>query len=100
MSKDLRRGHRISHSIDIRLSWQDSQGNFKFGQGRSLEISRTGMRIESPESITPRSYITLKADSVGLACSASVRHCARKAGKFVVGLEFSTPLPQTHPALR
>lgn len=99
MSRDLRRSGRISHSLAVRLSWQDARGDFKFGEGRCIEISRTGIRIETPEGLSPRSYVLLKSDRADLACSASVRHCVRKGGKFIVGLEFSTPLPRTHPAL-
>jgi hypothetical protein len=99
MSKDLRRGRRVSHSVTVRLSWQDARGDFKFGEGRCIEISRTGIRIETPEGLSPRSYVLLKSDRPDLACSASVRHCVRKGGKFIVGLEFSTPLPQAHPVL-
>ncbi|SRR5579884_17652 len=99
MSKDLRRGHRVSRSITVRLSWQDARGDFKFGEGRCIEISRTGIRIETPEGLSPRSYVLLRADRADLACSASVRHCVRRGGKFIVGLEFSTPLPQAHPVL-
>jgi hypothetical protein len=58
------------------------------------------MRVEVPERVALRSYISLRAERASLACSASVRHCVRKAGKFVVGLEFSSPLPPAHPALK
>jgi hypothetical protein len=89
----------MSDSGEISLSWQDPQGHFRFSQGRCLEISQTGMRVQIPERVAVRSYVSLKAECAGLACSASVRHCMRKAGRFVVGLEFSSPLPLAHPAL-
>lgn len=99
MRKDLRRHVRMSDSGEVSLSWQDPQGHFRFSQGKCLEISQTGMRVQVPEHVALRSYVSLKADCAGLACSASVRHCMRKAGRFVVGLEFSSPLPPAHPAL-
>ena len=100
MGKDLRRHVRMSESGEVAMSWQDPQGHFRFSQGRCLEISRTGMRVEIPERVALRSYVNLKADCPRLACSASVRHCMRKAGRFIVGLEFSNPLPPAHPALK
>ena len=84
----------------VSLSWQDSQGHFRFSQGKCLEISQTGMRVQIPERVALRSYVSLKADCGGLTCSASVRHCMCKAGQFIVGLEFSSPLPPAHPALK
>ncbi|HZT37553.1 MAG TPA: PilZ domain-containing protein [Bryobacteraceae bacterium] len=99
MRRDLRRCERRPHSISVRLSWQDALGGFKFAAARSIDISATGIRLEAPEGLAPRSYVLLQADAAGLAGSASVRHCIRCGGKFIVGLEFSTPLPQAHPAL-
>jgi len=99
MRKDLRRHVRMTDSSEVSLSWQDPHGHFRFSQGLCLEISQTGMRVQIPERVALRSYVNLKANCAGLACSASVRHCMRKAGSFIVGLEFSSPLPLAHPAL-
>jgi len=45
--------------------------------------------VELLEPVRPRSYISFRADSLNLSGSAAVRHCTRRCGKFLVGLEFS-----------
>ncbi len=92
MSKDLRRYCRVVLPGVVRLSWQDASGNQKFARGRCLDLSASGIRVEVPESIPLRSYVTVKLEGVALTSSASVRHVGRLAGKYWVGLEFSCPL--------
>ena len=53
--------------------------------------------MELPEAIPVRSYVTVKADNVGLAAHAAVRHCAPHRGKFILGVEFSVPLRMSDP---
>ncbi len=91
MSRNLRRHTRIEFPGIVRLSWQVS-GNVKFARGRCVDLSESGMRVEVPEAIEVRSYVTVSAEKIRLSANASVRHCVRNGGKFVVGLEFSTPL--------
>jgi hypothetical protein len=82
------------------VSWPDGQGNFKFAAVKGVNLSRTGLQVEAPEPIPVRAYVTVRSEQLKLACSASVRHCARCGGRFTVGLEFSHPLRPDHPALK
>ena len=99
MSRDLRRHTRIEFPGIVRLSWQ-MNGNVKFARGRCIDLSESGMRVEVPEAIALRSYVTVSAEKIKLSTNASVRHCVRKGGKFVLGLEFSTPLKSLAESLR
>src|SRR3981081_3996731 len=99
MGKDIRRHNRIPYPGLIKLCWQDTRGDNKIGQGKCIDISASGLRMELPEPVILRSYVTLRSERIGLASSGSVRHCARFGGKYIVGIEFSRPLHMTHPEL-
>jgi len=74
------------------VSWLDANQNQKFTRGRCLDLSASGIRIETPEAIPLRSYVSVYIESLTLKTSASVRHVVRSAGKYSIGLEFSCPL--------
>lgn len=99
MAKDIRRHPRVPFPGGIRLSWQDPTGNMSFALGRCIDLSASGMRLELPVAIPVRSYVTMKTDQGGIATNASVRHCARAGGKYIVGIEFSMPLRPTDAKL-
>jgi hypothetical protein len=86
---ELRRHGRISKSAPLQLIWKDRQGLDRFINGSILDVSESGIRIELREPLEPQTYVTLQAVSLGLHGSASVKSCARKGLKYVVGLEFS-----------
>lgn len=97
MRKNARRDERLTLGGNVRLIWQDVRGYEKFARGRCLDVSQSGLRMELPEAIPVRSYVIVRADSVGMAAHAAVRHCAPHRGKFIVGLEFSVPLRMSDP---
>jgi len=61
-------------------------------RGRLVDISEAGMRVEVPEPLEKLTYLTVRADGLGIHGTASVRSCTRKGLKYVVGLEFSAGL--------
>jgi hypothetical protein len=64
-------------------------GEQKFAYAQILDVSESGMRVELREALARQSYVSLRADQIGLQGSASIRSCVKKGGKFFVGLEFS-----------
>jgi len=72
--------------------WKDRDGNEKFTNAYTLDISESGMRVEVPEPLPERSYVIMRADKLALHGTASVRSCSRKGTKYVAGLEFSAGL--------
>jgi hypothetical protein len=89
---DLRRHARADKSAPLQLIWKDRQGLDRFINGRIIDISESGIRVEVAEPLEKRTYVTLQSASLGLHGSASVRSCARKGMKYLVGLEFSAGL--------
>jgi len=86
---NLRRHHRTAARSIVKLMWKDPLGNEKFTNARTLDVSESGMRVEVPERIPERSYVTFRADELSLHGRASVRSCHGKGLKYIVGLEFS-----------
>ncbi len=89
---DLRRHHRAQARSIVQLVWKDWLGNEKYTKARTLDISESGMRLEVPERIPERSYVTLRSDELSLHGTGSVKSCHGKGIKYVVGLEFSASM--------
>jgi hypothetical protein len=87
---NLRRHVRTEKSSPIQIAWKDRSGADRYVNGRSLDVSPAGMRIEISEPIDKQTYLTVQCVALGLHGTASVRSCARKGMKYVLGLEFST----------
>jgi len=89
---DLRRHARAEKSSPIQIVWQDRAGADRFVNGRTLDISPSGMRVEVSDPIDKQTYVTLQCAVLGLQGTASVRTCTRKGMKYILGLEFSSGL--------
>jgi PilZ domain-containing protein len=89
---ELRRHARAEKSSPIQIIWKDRSGVDRFVNGRSVDVSPSGMRVEVSEPIDKQTYVTLQCTALALHGTASVRSCARKGMKYVVGLEFSAGL--------
>ncbi len=76
-------------SVPVQLSWTDRSGNQTFATGQVIDVSEAGMRVEMREPLEKQSYVSLRAEKIGLQGTASVRSCIKRAGKHVIGLEFS-----------
>lgn len=93
MSKGtLRRHFRLDVRAPIQIIWKDRNGEDKFTNAHTIDVSESGLRAEVPEPVPERSYVTFRADSLALSGTASVRSCHLKGVKYVLGLEFSTGL--------
>jgi hypothetical protein len=86
---DLRRHRRAAVTAPVQLNWTDARGTEKFITGQIIDISESGMRIQTRESLARQTYVTLRADQIGLHGRASVRTCVKQGTKHVVGLEFA-----------
>ena len=90
---DLRREERQPCEHHVTLTWRDSRGDYKFATVRAIDISKSGIRLQTPEALPLHVYVTLRATKLGLLGNASVRYCLRTAAsKFAVGAEFTAGL--------
>lgn len=92
---DLRRHVRAAKSSTVQIIWKDRQGTDKFVQGRIVDVSEAGIRVEITEPLEKQTYVTLQSPGLGLHGTASVKSCARRGLKYSVGLEFSAGLKWT-----
>jgi cytochrome c peroxidase len=98
---NLRRHNRTQARSIVQIVWKDHLGNEKYTKARTLDVSQSGMRVEVPERIPERSYVTFRSDELSLQGTGSVRTCHGKGIKFVVGVEFSAGMkwqPKSEPA--
>jgi PilZ domain len=89
---DLRRHSRSEKSSPVQIIWKDRHGTDKYVQGRIINVSESGIRVEVSEPLEKQTYVTLQSPGLGLHGRASVRTCTRKGTKYAVGLEFSAGL--------
>ena len=85
---ELRRHARVTKSAAVQIVWRDRAGIDRFVNGRTVDISESGIRIEILEPIEKQTYVNLQCSALGLRGAASVRSCTRKGMKYAVGLEF------------
>jgi len=87
--KDTRRHQRISYLGPVRISWMDENNAPQFAQGKCVDASEGGLRVEILKPIPVYSVVSLRADQANLGGSAIVKHIARSGSKYIVGLELS-----------
>ena len=90
MQRENRRQERTQSDAVAKVKWLSPSGQVHFGRGRILDHSPGGLRIEYGERLEPGCYIVVDAPELGSsprAGWASVRHCAQKKTKYIIGLE-------------
>jgi hypothetical protein len=87
---ELRRHVRSASSASVRIAWRDRRGVDNFINSHTVDVSESGIRVETPVPIEKQTYVTLECSTLGLRGTASVRSCTGKGMKYVVGLEFSS----------
>jgi hypothetical protein len=92
MGIGLRRHSRSEIDHKVRLMWTGEGGQNFYARGRCVDISQSGMRVDSPEPIPVRSYVSFQFDGTRFEGSASVRSCSRKGLRHLIGLEFGSGL--------
>jgi hypothetical protein len=88
-----RRSARFQYFGLVFIAWT-SHGERNHVLGRCLDISEHGIGLQLPKALPVGSPVTVQADWLSLSGSATVRHVTKRAGIFVLGLEFVVPLPQ------
>jgi hypothetical protein len=74
---------RISVDCQVRLCWQDRQGNHVLS-AHAMDMSKFGMLVEAERALEPGAVVSVETNSamLGLAC---VRHCTPN-GKYKIGM--------------
>lgn len=85
---DKRRKQRQLFDCALEISWQSPQGAGRTLAVHAIDLSNSGIRVESSEQIELHTEVYVRAERYGLTGSTTVRHCSRRGGKYVLGLEF------------
>src|ERR1700728_4307253 len=94
MSEKRKEQRRFTNAM-FAVTWLDARGQSRSLRVRGLNVSKSGMRIESSEELTPGVGISLRAERHELSGNATVRNCAPRGSAYVVGLEFSEEIKKT-----
>jgi hypothetical protein len=85
---DKRRKQRQRFDCTVEISWQDAQANSRTQTVQAIDLSNSGIRVESSEPIEQHTEVYVRAERYGLTGTTAVRHCGRRGSKYVLGLEF------------
>lgn len=93
--KDARYHGRSKIACPVTLSWTDADGATRKASLRGIDMSGTGVCVESPKPVAPGSRVYVQVKQLKLMGIGVVRHCAPRGSKFRIGLEFPNPLTPT-----
>ena len=85
---DKRRKQRQLFDCALEIAWHDTRQTSHTLTVRAIDLSNSGIRVESSEPIELGTQVYVRAERYGLTGSTSVRHCGRRGVKYVLGLEF------------
>jgi hypothetical protein len=86
---DIRRHERVPCTPSILLAWSDPDGSDRYARGKCRDVSELGLRVETVDTIPPRTYVNLRIEKWDLTSSAQVRYSRRAGAVNVIGLELS-----------
>jgi hypothetical protein len=87
---DKRRKQRQLFDCALEISWKDEAGTSRTLAVHAIDLSNSGIRVESSEPIELHTEAYVRAERYGLSGPTTVRHCARRGSKYVLGLEFNS----------
>ena len=94
---DKRKKPRRAINFPVEISWCDGRGHTHTGTARALDLSDTGIRIESSVRIERWTHVHVRAAQCGLKTNAIVRHSIRQETTYLLGLEFEAAIDSEHP---
>lgn len=92
---DKRHKQRQRFDCALEISWQDGRGTKRTLTVHAIDLSNSGIRVESAEPIELHTEVHLRAERYGLSGFTSVRHCGRRGAKYILGLEFRPDIGPT-----
>ena len=75
---------RVSIDFQVRLCWQDRQGNHML-RARAVDLSNFGMLVEADRAVGRGAVVSVETNSVMLG-SACIRHCTPNGLKYRIGM--------------
>ncbi len=94
------REERYSVSFAVSMMWQDKAGLLRRMNGRCLDLSSSGMKIEIRDKLDVYTPVLVSSDEFGRMGHATVRFCLRDKMRYLVGLKFGAEFALGDPARR
>jgi len=85
---DKRRKQRQLFDCALEVTWKDIHEVSRTIAVRAIDLSDSGIRVESSEAIELHTEVFVRAERYGLTGITAVRHSSRRGTKYVLGLEF------------
>ncbi len=94
MTEKRERRRERRHPLDCRatLRWEDNGAQSRFLQAKALDVSESGVRIETSDPIEVGTYLYIWIEHCDTSGNAVVRRCTRHGDRYVLGMEFSSVL--------
>jgi PilZ domain-containing protein len=86
--KNMRRHRRIPYFGPIRICWEE-RGQPRFAMAKCVDISDSGLCIESPVPVPAGVTLQLGAERIKLAGAAAVKHVVRNGSKYLLGVQLT-----------
>ncbi len=84
---------RVLYTGGVRLAWEE-RGEARYARGKCIDLSASGLRVQAPVGIPPRSRVSLRIDELQLSAPAVLKHVMRQGSKYILGLELSQRLQE------
>ena len=85
---DKRQKQRQLFDCALEVTWKDSHAVSHTMSVQAIDLSDSGIRVESSEPIELHTEVFVRAERYGLTGTTAVRHGSRRGSKYVLGLEF------------
>jgi curved DNA-binding protein len=90
---DKRRKQRQLFDCALEATWKDGGAISRTLAVHAIDLSDSGIRVESSERIELHTEVFIRAERYGLTGTTAVRHSSRRGSKYVLGLEFRPEAP-------
>jgi hypothetical protein len=87
-SVDMRSEPRRAADSSVELTWRTEEGEKRLELCRAIDLSETGVAIESPEPLSLSIHVIVRAHAFEVAALAQVKHCSWQRTMYRVGLHF------------
>jgi hypothetical protein len=87
------------HGVDfpVFVSFQGKDGAVQRLACRCVNLSSSGVKVETKSSLPIRTSVLLDSTQFGRLGMASVRYCSRHGMKYNVGLQFASAMELSNP---
>ena len=88
MQVNMRQESRCIGRQTYTLCWQPEDGRMCSAEARGIDLSRSGIRVSSLQTVPPETVVFIQANGGRLAGYGVVRHCTSHGDRYAIGIAF------------